>query len=251
MNHLYAAVGAACVVWVMERFVRYVGLRCGWLGAFFLCTTWLFFDTVFLEARVWETWTVVFQLLSLFTFFRVYADRTSLRAALQRRRGISSNGACALLPLWLFLAMLCGGVAGVLAPLGGIGGFMLVNKRSLRDWKIWWREVLIFSALCLTWLYFRWNGDAIFHPAPREHLFWYFPRLMRDLLPWTPVYLIIIAIGVFRGKLRSDGAKFMGAGIVAIVCIMSLSASKSTVYLLPVYPLLSYLTAALFKKQFR
>lgn len=155
----------------------------------------------------------------------------------------------AWLPVWLFGALLCGGVAGLVAPLAGIAAFVTIR----REWKLagrWigLREVLIFAVLCLLWVELRWDGGPVFNPAPREHLFWYPLRLLRDLLPWTPLYIIMIAIALWRGKLRSDCAKFIYTSIWANILAMSLMSSKSEVYLLPIYPLVAFLTAALLRR---
>ncbi len=156
----------------------------------------------------------------------------------------------AFLPLWLFGSMLCGGVAGLVAPLTGIAAFVII-KREWRHAGRWFglREILIFVVLCLLWLELRWDGSLVFTPAPREHLFWYLPRLLRDMLPWTPVYLIFITLGVWRKKLRSDIARFLYTAIWANIVVMSLISSKSEFYLLPIYPLAAYLTAALLRRR--
>jgi 4-amino-4-deoxy-L-arabinose transferase-like glycosyltransferase len=224
---------AACVVAVMERWLRAAGLRHSpWLAGVLLCTTWLFARTAVTDAPAMLT--TLFSTLSLSTFYFVYTD---------------SRGR-AWLPVWLFGSLLCGGAVGLAAPLAGIAAFLII-KREWRQTGRWFglREILIFSALCLSWLMLRWDGGTIFRFAPDDHLFWYVPRLLRDMLPWTPVYLLFIGLGVWRKKLRSDVARLLYTTLWANIVVMSLIGPKSELYLLPAYPMAAYLTAAILARK--
>lgn len=207
----------------------------GVAAAVLLCTTWLFARTSISDPMA--ILTVFFSTLSLSNFYFVY--KANPIEFLTR----------ATLPLWLFATLLCGGPMGLLAPVTGISAFV-ITKREWRQLPRWFglRELLIFFALCLLWVELRWDGGTIFTFASREHLFWYVPRLFVGLLPWAPVYLFFIARGVFRKKLRSDMARFLYTAVWANFVVMSLAGPKSGLYLLPVYPLMAYLSSALLKR---
>ncbi len=256
---------AAGVVVVMERWLRAEGMRhSAVLAAVLLCTTWLFAHTAITDPAAMLI--TLFSTLSLSNFFFVYkaigierpesgvAPDPGLPSAAGHRLSslrspVQPQVPRATLPLWLFVSMLCGGLVGLIAPLTGIAAFVTAKRAWRRAWS-WFglREVLIFCVLCSLWLGFRWDGGTIFTFAPREHLFWYVPRLFLGLLPWTPVYLIFIVLGVWRKKLRSDMAQFLFIAVWSNFVVMSLIGPKSELYLLPTYPLIAYLTAALLRK---
>lgn len=172
----------------------------------------------------------------------------------------------ALTPVLLFGALVFGGVAGVMAPVAAMAAFLLVG-RQWRQTGLWFgvREVLIFCFLCLSGFVIfiagaRSGGGvlgafagvvkaSVFEPAPREHLFWYPARLLVGLLPWAPLYLFIIIRGFARSKIKSDTARFFLHTTWSMLVVMSLLSSKSTLYLLPVYPFIACLTAALLAKK--
>ena len=248
MDLVVSLAAAACTVAVMEHWLRAAGLRHNaWLAAGMLCTTWLFAHTAFSDASAMLTTLFATLSLSNFFFTRFPEARPSpanrhLPAPFLRGRG--------WLPVWLFASMLFGGPAGLAVPLTGIAAFVITKRewRRTGEW-IGLREALIFSVLCLIWVEMCYTGGALFTPAPDEHLFWYLPRLLRDFLPWTPVCLIVLTLGVWRKKLRSDIARFLYTSIWANIVVMSLIACKSEVYLLPIYPLTVYLTATLLRKR--
>jgi hypothetical protein len=255
MNVVVSLAAAACVVVVMEHWLRAADMRHKpVLAAVLLCTTWLFARTAVLGPEVMLT--TLFSTLALANFFFVYRNYFGVRKETNGPNfpfsifNLPFMTSRATLPVWLFGAMLCGGVMGLVAPVTGIAAFILVKGEWRQTWR-WFglREVLIFSVLCFLWFYFRHDGSPIFTLAPREHLFWYVPRLLRDLLPWTPLYLIFLGLAVWRKKLRSDMARFLYTAIWANIVVMSLIASKSELYLLPIYPLVAYLTAALFGRR--
>lgn len=225
-------------------FTTYSFARAGWLGIFFG-------DTAPLSMIA-----TLFCMLALRNFFYVYKERFGEQVLVASR---------AMTPVWLFGALVFGGLAGVAAPAAAMAVFLIVERRW-RHVGQWFgvREVLIFCFLCvLGFVVFVAGarsggalstissilGVAVFAPAPDEHLFWYPTRLLLGLLPWAPLYIFIIVRGLIRGKIKSGASRFFLHAMWSMLLALSLISSKSTLYLLPVYPFIVCLTAALLAKK--
>ncbi len=229
-----SVVAAAAIVAAMERWTRSCALRhSAVVAAVLMCSTFLFAKSVATER--WALAATLFSVLALRDFFLTY------RCNGQRRW---------LVPVWLFGAMLCGGVAGIVAPLAAITAWITVKRRwkDVGQW-IGIREVLIFSILCLLWFATVYRDGPIFTPPPREHLFWYMPRILWNFLPWTPLYVVMICLGVWRKRLKTDIAKFLYTTVWADILVLSLLSGKADACLLPICPMIAYLTAALIVKK--
>lgn len=229
---LISALTAGGVVWVMEAWTRRCGMQHGrWVAAVTLCSTWFFARAAFLHPQPHAMLAVLFSTLPLRNFFYIYKGMGGRRA---------------LTPVWLFAALIFGGAAGLAAPSAAIAAFLIVQKqwRRVGEW-FGVREVLIFCVLCLLWF---WAFGANFHPAPRQHLFWYPLRLLWGMLPWAPLWVWSIVQGVWRSRAKSDIARFMLTSIWVMIVVLSLIDSKSELYLLHIFPLAAYLSAALLMK---
>lgn len=161
--------------------------------------------------------------------------------------------------------LLKGPVAAVL-PAAVIAAFLLVERRLPPPWAprrwlhlgrqlgLWWGVPLALG-LALPWYVwadratdgelarvFFWKhnverglgGSEVF----AAHPWWYYgPRLAVDLLPWTPLLLLLGWLMLRRGWWREDAeARFGLAWGLAIVVVLSCSRFKRADYLLPAYP---------------
>ena len=84
--------------------------------------------------------------------------------------------------------------------------------------------------------------DAFDHKAP----WWYYLKTISYMLaPWTLFYLITIITGVKKQLKNTDLKKFFLTIIVITFITLSLFSAKLDIYLLPIYPFITYLTFTL------
>lgn len=175
--------------------------------------------------------------------------------------------------IWFFLAyvavalaIMLKGPIGAILPLAAVLSFLLVEKETPTPWRIrkwlellhtlglWWGLPLI---LILTGPWFIWANQQtqgelyrsffLYHNVARalggaeEGLharpWWFYgPRLVADLLPWTPVFIAGSYFGIRRLWREDSLLRFGLAWAGVIIILLSLARFKRSDYLLPAYP---------------
>lgn len=179
--------------------------------------------------------------------------------------------------------MLTKGFVGIVIPLMVVAVYMWL--RGAGFWPVVWRWALLgVGALLLPacWYYAAWlqGGDGFLYMVYEENVlrflgkmpyashehgpFYYVPQLLSGLLPWTFVFLaglLTVKAATWRSvrvwtrvwwtdfwkKLRErPSAELLSwLAVVLIVVFYLIPKSKRSVYLLPIYPFVAYLTALL------
>lgn len=166
------------------------------------------------------------------------------------------------LGIWMGAGMLTKGPVGYIIPAGIMALFSGFKGRSF--WKNYPIKALVWGLLPVAlwlillfidvtihgqWDYlknilFKQTIVRFFNPWHHHKPFYYFfVSILYDFLPWTPFLLISIPFN--KTKLRALGTKEQYSWLVIIFTLVffSLSKGKRSIYILPVFPFASYLTA--------
>ncbi|MEN8690641.1 MAG: glycosyltransferase family 39 protein [Desulfobacterales bacterium] len=241
--------GSVLVTYFLGR--RMFNPTVGFLGGVILATGVEFI--ILSRVVVHDIALTFFITLALYLFFHGFSD-TSLRKS-----------------VWLFFyaslgfAVLAKGPIGVLLP-GLIIFLFLVIKRRLNivgNMQLGW-GILIFLAVAAPWyvlimlknqdyagyffiqqnLAYFFSGESR-HPRP---FYYYFPILVGGFFPWS----LFLPAALFRALRRSFGKKedatlFLLLWFGAVFLFFSAASSKLSTYILPLFPAVSLLTAALWR----
>ncbi|MBI5376110.1 MAG: glycosyltransferase family 39 protein [Candidatus Schekmanbacteria bacterium] len=170
-------------------------------------------------------------------------------------------------------AFLSKGFIGVVIPGVVIFLFFLFEKNlksGIIDIKIW-LGVIIFLIITSPWFYLLWQAGGTkyfkvffidnhwgrFAEASlghRQGFFFYFSKIFEVLFPWS-ILLPLLIFDIFLNRKTSLLEKrreilFVRIFAFAPLALLSFSASKRSVYLLPVIPAYAILTALLLEKEF-
>ena len=233
------ASGVLSVLLVYRMGRQVFGIRAGFLAASCLATTVMFW---------WHSQYVQMdQLLSLL----ILASLVLFFAAREMAEGrsgllLAASGAA------MGLAFLTKGPVGLVVPVGVMGIYLL----SMGEWRWALRKEILgmgaaFVLLAAPWyvsLVFTGHTDVIADffirhnleraTDPFNHLqpFWYYlPRLLSDLFPWS-LFLPAAWFVPVRNELERRGRLFSRVWLGVIFLIFSAAGSKRGVYLLPLYP---------------
>ena len=242
---LFSILPALAILYVMNCWVTPMlssGRR--QIGQLMLMTSGLF-TAATLVVRM-DMLMCMFIVLSLYTFYKLYTGQNTLKNHL-------------LLPLYIFLAIFSKGPVGLLVPLLSIVIFLLVTKRIKEFGKYMGiREFGILIGLCALWFMavFIEGGktylnnllldqtinravDASYH----KELFGYYLKTIWYLLaPWTLFYAIVILIALKKRLIQTDLEKLFLTVIVTTLVMLSIFSSKLDIYLLPIFPFITYLS---------
>ncbi|MEN8809150.1 MAG: glycosyltransferase family 39 protein, partial [Desulfobacterales bacterium] len=239
--------GSVLVTYFLGR--RLFSPTVGFLGGVILATGVEFI--ILSRVVVHDIALTLFVTLALTFFYRGFTDTSGRKS------------------VWLLfyaalgLAVLAKGPIGVLLP-GLIIFLFLVIKRRLniiRDMQLGW-GILIFLAVAAPWyvlimlknndyagyffiqqnLAYFFSGESR-HPRP---FYYYFPTLMGGFFPWS----LFLPAALFRALRRGfgqteDGTLFLMLWFGAVFLFFSTASSKLSTYILPLFPAVSLLTAAL------
>ena len=241
--------GSVLVTYFLGR--RLFSPTVGFLGGVILATGVEFI--ILSRVVVHDIALTLFVTLALTFFYRGFTDTS-------RRKSV-----WLLFYAALGLAVLAKGPIGVLLP-GLIIFLFLVIKRRLniiRDMQLGW-GILIFLAVAAPWyvlimlknndyagyffiqqnLAYFFSGESR-HPRP---FYYYFPILMGGFFPWS----LFLPAALFRALRRGfgkteDGTLFLMLWFGAVFLFFSTASSKLSTYILPLFPAISLLTAALWR----
>jgi len=189
----------------------------------------------------------MFIVLSLRSFWRMYTDMSRSR----KERW--------LFPVWVFMAVFSKGPVGILMPLLSTLVFLLVSGQIGKFFRYWgWRTWLVLLALCGLWFgaVFAEGGSAyldnlLFHQTidravkASEHVrpfYYYLITFWYSTAPWS-ILIAVAVCGAFKRRFHQSGIMrfFLTVSLTTFV-MLSCSSSKLPVYLVPIFPFLSYAT---------
>ena len=194
----------------------------------------------------------MFITLALWTFWRMYKGDDSLRLKI-------------LFPLYVFMAIFSKGPVGIMIPLLCIPIYLLCVGRIGFLKKVWgWRSWVILVALCAVWWTFvyleggsEYLNNLLFHQTAgravnafhhKQPMYYYCYTIWYANGPWSLLYAgILVAAAVRRTKMPELPAFWLNVAASFFV-IMSLVSGKLAIYLLPVFPFISYACLALLQR---
>ncbi len=188
-----------------------------------------------------------FIILSLYTFYTLLKEEGNIR----RDRW--------LFPVYLFLALFTKGPLGLLIPLVSTLLFLLLTKHIRTIGRYWgWRTWLVLLVGCGIWF------TAVYREAGGEYLhnllvhqtvdrainsfhhegpfYYYLITMWYALAPWSLLLVGLLVVGWIRGYIRSDMERFFLTVTLSTFVLLSCISSKLSIYLLPVYPFMVYLS---------
>lgn len=189
----------------------------------------------------------LFIVLALRSFWRMYTDMTTNRVERW------------LFPVWVFMAIFSKGPVGILMPLLSTTVFLVISGRIRDFFRYWgWRTWIPLLALCGLWfgaVYaeggYEYLDNLLFHQTvdravkASEHVrpfYYYLITFWYSTAPWS--LLVAAALGGMFMPSFSRGSMmcyFLTVSITTFV-MLSCSSSKLPVYLVPIFPFLSYAT---------
>jgi 4-amino-4-deoxy-L-arabinose transferase-like glycosyltransferase len=237
---LPSVAGGVLSVLLVYRLGRHVfGIRAGFLAASCLATSVMFW---------WHSQYVQMdQMLSLLILGAMVSFFTARETA-TRSKGLllAASGAC------MGLAFLTKGPVGLVVPAAAMGIYLI----ALKEWRWIFRKEVAgmaaaflllaapwFVSLALTgrsWIladfFIKHNLERATDPFNHAQPFWYYgPRLMSDLFPWS-LFLPLAFFTPARDRMERRGRLFAILWLSAVFLIFSAAGSKRGVYLLPLYP---------------
>lgn len=188
----------------------------------------------------------MFITLALYTFHRMETGKIS------HRKGIW------LFPLYVFLAVFSKGPMGILVPLAATLVYLLITGRIRRFGRYWgWQTWGLLLLGCALWfgavyaeggnaylnnLLFHQTIDRAVNSFHHEKPFYYYGlAIWYAMLPWSLLLIGGVAVAAWRGYIRTDVQKLFLTTAVTTFVMLSCISSKIEVYLLPLYPFLTYL----------
>lgn len=247
-----SVVPAMVVLWVMDRWSAGMLPRRSRRVAEMLLVTTCYFLGAMMVLRM-DMLMTMFIVLALYTFYGIYEGK---------------SGRCRqwLLGLWVFLALFTKGPYGVLIPLLSIIAF-LIYKKSWHKFAecIGWRFWTILLALSAMWIAAAYaEGGAeyvrnlLFHQTMeravnafthKKGVLFYITTMPLTMAPWILLYAIEIIGGALRHGKLAEIEQFFLAVILTSLVLLSCVSSKLEIYLLPVYPFVSYLAVMQLDKE--
>jgi len=237
---LPSVISGVLSVLLIYRLGRQVfGIRAGFLAAACLATTVMFW---------WHSQYIQMDQLLSFLILASLACFFAAREMPSRRSPILlvASGA------FMGLAFLTKGPVGLVVPAAILGAYLLALGEVtwiLRREVLWMGAAfLLFAApwyLSLAFtghrevlvdFFIRHNLERATDPFDHRQPFWYYgPRLLSDLFPWS-LFLPAALLVPVRNEMERRGRLFAWLWVGAVLVLFSLAGSKRGVYLLPLYP---------------
>lgn len=232
-----AGIGTAMLVFFLGRVI--FGHMTALLGTLIFISNHMIFE----QARSAEIDMTLCLLLtfSLFVFYSCY-------------HGILPQGNILSAYLAMGLAVLAKGPLGVVLPVM-VAGLYLVSQRDikaiLRLKPLW--GMLLVLLVASPWFilegrafgaefFYRQNIERFLHAFDHQQSFYYYLiKLPVHFMPWTILLPATMAYWFRKGKDKNPGRRFLLIWFLSMLTFFSLSQSKRSLYIVPLYPALSLL----------
>lgn len=194
----------------------------------------------------------LFIVLALYSFYRCYI-------------GIGKSWEPYLVWVWIFLALFTKGPLGLLVPIVSIAVFLSTEKKlsKINNYlPIWGFFMMVgMAVIWLALVYFEGGKDYLYNLTVKQTVgrgvnsfkhkrpfYYYFTGSLTSFLPWSLFYFSTFILGVKYRKNAGVLEKFFRAVVVSTFIMLSLISSKLEIYLLPVYPFVSFLSMIQFRR---
>ncbi len=241
---LFSLIPALLILYIMDKWTAaYLPMSLRRSSQLMLITTGLFTGSAIVLRM--DMLMCLFIVLSLYTFYKMYIGQKSPYDTIR-------------LPAFIFLAIITKGPVGILVPFLSITLFLWYKKqiRTFGKYLGWkqWATLLFFFSLWLTGVYIEGGKEylhnLIFHQTVHRAVnsfhhqepFWYYMKtIWYALAPWILFYVVLLFLGIKQRLLDNDLKRFFMIIIASTFISLSLFSSKLDIYLLPIYPFVTYL----------
>ncbi|WP_319371940.1 glycosyltransferase family 39 protein [uncultured Ilyobacter sp.] len=194
----------------------------------------------------------LFIVLALFSFYRCYTET-------------GKSWEPYLVWVWIFLALFTKGPLGMLIPLVSIAVFLSTEKKLSKINKylpIWGFFMLVgMAAIWLALVYLEGGKDYLYNLTVKQTVgrgvnsfkhnrpfYYYFIEFPVVFLPWSVFYFTTFILGIKNRKNAGVLEKFFRTVVVSTFVLLSIISSKLEIYLLPVYPFVTFLSIIQFRR---
>jgi 4-amino-4-deoxy-L-arabinose transferase-like glycosyltransferase len=251
MNGLFSIIPAIIVCMSMMRITKKeLSESEGFLGLGMLMTTVLFMGGS-LVLRM-DMLMIMFIVLALECFYRIYINE-------KKKYDIY------FMYLYIFLALFTKGPVGILFPLITILLFLFREKQLKKGMKF--RPFMglgIVITLCIIWfigVYLEGGKDYLYDLTVKQtagrayksfrHVrpfYYYLKQMWVTFLPWSFLYIFTFFLSFIKKLEKTSLERFLSSAIIGNFIFMSAVSSKLEIYLLPIYPFLTFYTLIMLRK---
>ncbi|WP_320047616.1 glycosyltransferase family 39 protein [uncultured Ilyobacter sp.] len=194
----------------------------------------------------------LFIVLALFSFYRCYTET-------------GKSWEPYLVWVWIFLALFTKGPLGILIPLVSIVVFLATEKKlsKINQYLPIWGFLMVVG-MAATWLalvYLEGGKDYLYNLTVKQTVgrgvnsfkhnrpfYYYFTGFLVNFLPWSLFYASTFFLGIKNRKNAGVLEKFFRTVVISTFVLLSIISSKLEIYLLPVYPFVTFLSMIQFRR---
>lgn len=251
MMSFFSIIPAYVTLLIMDKWTRdYINQTERLMAAFMLMTT-AYFLGASLTIRM-DMLMTMFILLALHCFYSIYTGKY-----------IGTKKW--LFPIYIFLAIFTKGPIGFIIPVVSVILFLISKKetRLIKDY-LGIRQIGIIILLIAIWfiaVYAEGSYSYLHNLAIKQTLgrsvnafthkqpfYYYLGTMWYAFAPWIFFYVGILYLMIKRRLIKTDIQRLFIITIGSAFLIMSIISSKLEIYLLPVYPLVTYLSITVFNE---
>ncbi len=221
----------------------------GFLGIGMLMTTGIFAGGS-LVLRM-DMLMLMFIVLSLESFYKIYQKK-------------NNKFDVYLMYIYIFLGVFTKGPVGILFPLVTVLLFFIREKtiKRVREFKplIGLGILLTFSILWFMTVYLEGGMNYLYdltikQTAGRAYkafthvrpFYYYFNKIWITFLPWSFLYILTFALSLIQKYEKTSLQRFLSSAIIGNFIFMSFVSSKLDIYILPIYPFVTFYTLIILK----
>ncbi len=248
---IFSIVPAVLIIVVMSRWTSsQLGEDDQILASGMLFTTAIFLGGALILRM--DMLMTLFIVLALFSFYRCYT-------------GEGRSWEPYLIWLWIFLAVFTKGPLGIIIPVAAIVVFLISEKKlsSVRKYLPLGGGVF-FLGMMVLWLasvYFEGGKDYLYNLTVKQTVgrginsfkhnrpfYYYFQEFPVIFLPWSFMYLVTFILGIKNRQQASTMERFFKVVVISTFALLSIISSKLEIYLLPIYPFVTFLSMMQFRR---
>lgn len=240
---IFSILPAFVVLGVMDKWVAGVVSKKSRLSGQLMLLTTVYFVGSMIVLRM-DMLMCMFIILALRVFYRMYT-------------GEGTRWSKWLFPLYIFLALFTKGPYGLMIPIAGVLGFLIVKKQWKEIGKyLGWRTWGVIIGLSVLWfgavyaeggkeyldnlLFNQTVNRAVDSFSHKKAFYFYLQTFWHSLAPWSILYAGVFIAGIRYKWIKTDLEKFFFTVFSVTFVMLSLISSKLEIYLLPAYPFLAY-----------
>lgn len=251
MMSFFSIIPALVILFIMDKWTRNSLDKAERVSAASMLMTTCFFLGTALTVRM-DMLMSMFIVLSLYSFYSLYT-------------GAHHGAKKWLLPIFIFMAVFSKGPVGLIMPVVSIIIFLVSKKetRLIKDY-LGIRQVGMIILLLGIWFaaVYAEGGETYLHNLLfkqtvgrsvnsfiHKHPFYYYLETMwYTFAPWIFFYVVSIYFIIKKQLIKTDFQRLFLIIVGSTFIIMSMVSSKMEIYLLPVYPFVTYLCISVIKE---